>query len=193
MKNLLNAGCGTHYAKGWVNTDVWDDGITTKPDIKVEPGKPYPFPDNHFDAVFLGHVIEHIAWPDVPAFLLDMKRIAKPGAKFLVCGPDVLKTIQRWAQGLEPWEMVLSTMEHQDINAQPEREHLWWDGASHHWNCHHERVVTLLESTGFTDIVDVFDVIPKNTMGKEWRDEDIRWPVVGHWHWHFAVTCINNK
>ena len=193
MKNLLNAGCGTHYAKGWVNTDVWDDGSTTKPDIKVEPGKPYPFEDNHFDAVFLGHVIEHIAWPEVPNFLLEMKRIAKPGAKFLVCGPDVFKTIKRWANGNEPWEMVLSTMEHQDINTQPEIESLWWDGASHHWNCHHDRVVKLLESVGFSEITDIFDVIPKNPQGKSWTDAEIKWRVVGHWHWHFAVTCINNK
>lgn len=193
MKNLLNAGCGTHYAKGWINTDVWDDGETTKPDVKVIPGEPYPFSDNNFDAVFLGHVLEHIAWPEVPRFLQDMRRIAKPGAKFLVCGPDVLKTIQRWAQGQEPWHMVLSTLEHQDINTQPEREHLWWDGATHHWNCHHERIVNLLSAAGFSEITDVFDVIPKNPLGKEWNDGDIRWPVVGHWHWHFAVTCINNK
>ncbi|MFM9028074.1 MAG: methyltransferase domain-containing protein, partial [Bacteroidota bacterium] len=77
---LLNAVCGTHYAHCLINTDVWDDGKTTKPDIKVEPNKPYPFEDNYFDAVFLGHVIEHIPWNQVQNFLYDMKRIAKPGA-----------------------------------------------------------------------------------------------------------------
>lgn len=191
--NLLNAGCGTHYAKGWVNTDVWDDGITTNPDIKVEPGKPYPFPDNHFDAIFLGHVLEHMDWKEVPNFLNDMKRIAKPNAKFLICGPDVLRTIKRWAQNQEPWEMVLSTMEHQDINTQPEREHLWWDGATHHWNCHHERVWNLLNKMGFTSLVDAFNLIPKNPLGEKWTNNGIEWPVVGHWHWHFAILCINNK
>lgn len=190
---LLNAGCGTHYAEGWVNTDVWDDGSTTRPDVKVEPNSPYPFAENEFDAVFLGHVIEHIAWPEVPAFLADMKRIAKPNAKFLVCGPDVLKTIQRWAKNQEPWHMVLSTMEHQDINTQPGRDHLWWDGAHHHWNCHHERVWNLLDKCGFGDLADVFDVIPKMTSGRSWNDGEIRWPVVGHWHWHFAIACRNKK
>ena len=191
--NYLNAGCGTHYANGWVNTDVWDDGETTKPDVKVEPGKPYPFPDNHFDAVFLGHVLEHMDWKDVPSFLEDMKRIAKPNAKFLICGPDVLKTIKRWAQNKEPWHMVLSTMEHQDINTQPAREHLWWDGATHHWNCHHERVWNLLNQLGFTSLVDAFDLIPKNAGGKNWEHDGILWPVVGHWYWHFAILCTNNK
>jgi predicted SAM-dependent methyltransferase len=190
---LLNAGCGTHYANGWVNTDTWDDGETTRPDVRVEPGKPYPFDDNYFDAVFLGHVIEHIAWPQVPAFIEDMKRIAKPNAPFLICGPDVLKTIQRWSKGQEPWEMVLSTMEHQDINTQPGREHLWWDGAHHHWNCHHERVLKLIKSLGFENIQDVADVIPKNPDGKSWNDGSIEWPVVGHYYWHFAISCTNNK
>lgn len=191
--NLLNAGCGTHYANGWVNTDVWDDGETTTPDIRVEPNKPYPFEDNYFDAVFLGHVLEHMAWPDVPAFLQDMRRIAKPNAPFLVCGPDVFKTIQRWAKGQEPWEMVLSTMEHQDINTQPGREHLWWDGAHHHWNCHNDRVAKLLSQCGFVDIYDVFDIIPKSPAMRGWENNGIAWPVVGHWHWHFAILCRNNK
>lgn len=193
MNNFLNAGCGTHYAKGWVNTDVWNDGITTKPDVQVEPGKPYPFEDNYFDAVFLGHVLEHMAWPNVSAFLQDMKRIAKPNAPFLVCGPDVLRTIKRWASGQEPWDMVLSTMEHQDVNAQPEREHLWWDGATHHWNCHHERVWTLLSQNSFSNLVDAFDMIPKDPLGKGWMHNGIKWPVVGHWHWHFAILCNNSK
>jgi SAM-dependent methyltransferase len=189
--NLLNAGCGTHYAKGWVNTDVWNDGKTTTPDIQVTPNEPYPFPDNHFDAVFLGHVIEHIAWPNVFPFLMDMQRVAKPGAPILICGPDVLKTIKRWSQNHEPWEMVLSTMEHQDINTQPGREHLWWDGAHHHWNCHHQRVWNLLEKLGFENMQDVFDSIPKNPQGRGWNSSGINWPVVGHWHWHFAILCTN--
>jgi len=189
--NLLNAGCGTHYAKGWVNTDVWDDGEKTKPDVKVEPGKPYPFPDSHFDAVFLGHVLEHIAWPEVPSFLTEMQRIAKPGAEILVCGPDVYKTIQRWAKGQEPWHMVLSTMEHQNVSAKSNEIGSSWDGAHHHWNCHHDRVWSLLLSLGFTSMRDVFDEIPKNPSGTNWRSNTINWPVVGHWHWHFAIHCRN--
>lgn len=185
--NLLNAGCGTHYAKGWVNTDTWSGG-DTKPDVLVEPGAPYPFEDNYFDAVFLGHVLEHIPWPEVPNFLSDMKRVAKPGAPFLVCGPDVYKTIERWANRQEPWHMVVSTMEHQDHVAKD-----GWTGAAHHWNCHHERVERLLSYMGFVDLQDVADVVPKNVSGKNWEHKGINWPVVGHWYWHFAILCNNSK
>ena len=190
MKNFLNAGCGTHYAAGWVNCDVWSSD-STKPDIVVEAGKPYPFPDAHFDAIYLGHVIEHIDWRDVSGFFLDMRRMAKPGAPILVVGPDVLKTIQRWREDKEPWEMVLSTMEHQEHNYQPERQSEFWDGATHHWNCHHQRVWDVLQSLGFNDLEDYYERIPNDTRSHWWKDEatKINWPVVAKWYWQFAIHC----
>lgn len=190
--NLLNAGCGTHYAQGWTNVDVWSSE-TTRPDVVVKPGEPYPFEDNFFDAVFLGHVIEHIAWPEVPAFLKDISRVAKPGAPILVVGPDVHKTIKRWKDGEEPWWMIESVLEHQDMNHQPDRKHEWWDGAHHHWNCHEARVEKLLTVCGFADIENVFDLIPNDPNGKTWVDQknQITWPVVGKYFWQLAFLCRN--
>ena len=192
MAKYLNAGCGTHYAKGWVNTDVWEDELT-KPDVVVKPGEPYPFGDNTFDAVYMGHVLEHISWSEVPAFLEEIKRISKPGARLLIVGPDVLKTIDRWAKKQEPWDMVLSVMEHQDINTQPGREHHWWDGATHHWNCHHERVWNLLTACGLKNVEDMYEQIPNNALGTSWHDKEnnITWPVVGKYYWQFAIACTN--
>ena len=189
---LLNAGCGTHYANGWVNTDVWESD-TTKPDVRVTPGEPYPFEDNTFDAVYLGHVIEHIKWDDVYSFMKDMQRIAKPSAPFLVVGPDVYKTIKLWKEGQQPWWMVESVMEHADMNFQPDREHEWWDGAHHHWNCHEARVQTLLEGCGFQNIVNVFGLIPNNAGGVSWHEPEtgVTWPVVGKYHWQLAFKCAN--
>lgn len=188
---LLNVGCGTHYASGWVNTDVWENE-NTKPDVRVEAGKPYPFENNTFDAAYLGHVIEHISWKEVTSFLDDISRIVKPGAPMLIVGPDVYKTIKRWANKEEPWEMVMSTMEHQDINYQPGREHEWWDGAHHHWNCHEDRVFKLLETMGFSNIQNVFEQIPNDPNGKSWTDDNgFLWPVVGKYHWQFAFKCTN--
>jgi SAM-dependent methyltransferase len=188
MKKLLNAGCGTHYAKGWVNTDVWDEDPATTPDIKVEAGEPYPFEDDTFDAVYLGHVIEHIAWSLVPGFLSDMCRIAKPNAPILIVGPDVYRTIVRWSQGQEPWHMVESTLEHQDGNFQPDREHEQWEAAAHHWNCHEARVIKLLEQCGLS-AESYTERIPSAPDGKAWYDPrvNLTWPVVGYHYWQFAV------
>jgi len=186
---FLNAGCGTHYAQGWVNCDVWSDE-TTRPDVVVTPNEPYPFDNNHFDAIYLGHVLEHIDWSLVPAFLEDMKRIAKPNAPILVVGPDVIKTIHRWKDGHEPFWMIESVMEHQDINLHPNKVD-WWDGATHHWNCHHARVERLLQATGFLNVRDVYEEIPNSVQAKWWTEPStkITWPVVGKWHWQFAIRC----
>lgn len=189
---LLNAGCGTHYAQGWVNTDVWVSDTTT-PDVQVVPGQPYPFEDSTFDAVFMGHVIEHISWNNVLEFLKDMSRVAKPNAPMLIVGPDVLKTIIRWRDGQEPWHMVLSVLEHLDMNYQPGRETEWWDGAHHHWNSHEERVEALIRNVGFVDIENVFKLIPNDANGKSWHDEktNITWPVVGKYYWQLAFRFYN--
>lgn len=183
----LNAGCGTHYAHGWVNVDVWQDA-TTKPDVLAVPGEPYPFEDNTFDAVYLGHVLEHIPWPKVPEFLDDIFRIAKPKAPILIVGPDVIRTIRLWAENKEPWHMVLSTMEHQDVNYQPGREDKVWDGAYHHWNCHEDRVAKLLTTMG-KKVTPYSGRIPDNPSQKSWYDTgtDITWPVVGKHHWQFGI------
>lgn len=188
----LNVGCGTHYAQGWTNTDVWESD-TTKPDVRVTLGEPYPFDDNTFDAVYMGHVLEHLPWKDVPAFLKDIQRIAKPGAQFLVVGPDVYKTIKLWSSGAQPWEMIESTMEHQDVNWQPDRITEWWDGAHHHWNCHEQRVERLLNDAGFVGVTNVFTQIPNNPQGTSWYDDqtNITWPVVGKYIWQLAYRFQN--
>lgn len=185
--NYLNAGCGTHYAEGWINCDVWEDELT-RPDVRVTPGQPYPFDDESIDALFLGHVLEHMPWPDVFPFMEDMLRICKQDAPILIVGPDVLRTIELWAQGRQPEHMVLSVMEHQDQNYQPGREGKVWDGAPHHWNCHEERVGKILKHVGM-DWVSFTSVIPHDPTGKGWHDyaTGITWPVVGYHEWQFAI------
>ena len=87
--------------------------------------------------------------------------------------------------------MVLSALEHQDIRDTDNAS--WWDGAAHHWNCHHERVWKLLESSGFTNLVDMYEQIPNNALGTSWHDKanNITWPVVGKYYWQFAIACTN--
>lgn len=188
LPTRLNVGCGTHYAPGWVNTDVWL-GPGTVPDVIVRPNEPYPFDSNSFDAIFLGHVLEHIAYPFVPDFLAEMSRIAKPGAFGLAIGPDVYRTIHRWSEGMEPWHMVASTLEHQEENFQPGREDQVWAGACHYWNCHEQRLLDLLNGAGFIGVESTFDEIPNDPEGKSWDDArtGITWPVVGKYWWQCAA------
>ena len=188
---LLNSGCGTHYAEGWVNTDIWENE-DTKPDVKVTPGQPYPFGDNYFDAVFMSHVLEHIYWEEVPTFITEMSRVAKPGAPMLIICPDVYKTINLWNQGTMPWWLVESVLEHAEVAPENSQDVEWWDGATHHWNAHEKRVEDLLKGMGFPDIENVFNLIPN---GNSWKDNhitDIVWPVVGKAEWQLCLR-FNNK
>lgn len=187
--NLLNAGCGTHYAHGWVNTDIWENE-DTKPDVRVEPGKPYPFEDNFFDAVMLSHVLEHINWHEVPDFLLEMSRVAKPGAPILIICPDVYKTIKLWNRGMLPWWLVESVMEHAEV-APDDKTVEWWDGATHHWNAHEKRVIELLKKMNFPDIENVFNRIPNGNGWVDHKVENLIWPVVSKAEWQLCVRFTN--
>lgn len=171
----INAGCGTWYADGWLNTDVWinDD---TRPDLLVTDDDPLPFPDASASHIFLGHVLEHIPWPQVPGFIAEVRRVLQPDGELLVVGPDVFRTIQRWHEGVEPFSMVESTMEHSS-HFQPSVE--VWAGARHHWNCFEQRVVDLLTAAGFVDVV-ALELVESAVAG---------WPVVGFAKWQFAVSA----
>lgn len=185
--SLLNAGCGTHYANGWVNVDVWEDE-NTKPDVIVDPSKPYPFSDNEFDATFLGHVLEHVPWTEVPTFLEDIFRITKKGGPVLIVGPDVFRTLKWWKENREPWSIVEAVLEHQVVNYNPPKGHKFWAGAAHHWNCHEKRVESVLSAMG-KKFVSYTDRIPNNGGMTSWKDVELNidWPVVGMAQWQFAT------
>lgn len=159
----LNAGCGTHYASGWVNTDVIRND-NTRPDVICR--LPFPFPDGTFDRVFLGHVLEHVPWPSVPQFMQEVRRVAKRGGEVLAAGPDVYRTLEQWQNGAASWFLVQSVMEHQD------QSHPHWPEAVHSWNCHQTRLEGVLTAAGFEEVSEVGE------MGD--------WPAVG---WDASWQC----
>jgi SAM-dependent methyltransferase len=57
--------------------------IFARADIEQEK---LPFEDDHFDAIFFCHVLEHLHYP--MATLVEIKRVLKPGGKIYVEGPS---------------------------------------------------------------------------------------------------------
>ena len=57
-----------------------------------------PFQDDHFDALFAGEVIEHVA--DVPATLREWHRVLKPGGVAIITTPNKDRLVAR-ANGME--------------------------------------------------------------------------------------------
>lgn len=149
----LNVGCGPHYADGWWNTDVVNTD-TIRPDQVVDPGDPFPFERDTCDRIYLGHVLEHVPWATVPAFLDEVRRILKPGGWLMVVGPDAHRVIQLYADGAADWGQVMAVIE--GTGAYLEHlgtfEPLRWGGDRHHWNCHESRVVASLADAGFEDV-----------------------------------------
>lgn len=189
----LNVGCGTWYIDGWTNTDT--NPGAHKCDVAVTAADPFPmtkFPDNSADQVYLGHVLEHVPWHTlydwsrggasssgpvaslgVADFLREARRVLKPDGQLLAVGPDVYRTIRRWGQGIEPWEMIESVLEH--VDRDDHDGHLI--GGAHAWNCHEERLLTKMRANGFPDARPVDGALI----------DDHEWPVIGWAPWQCAV------
>lgn len=79
----LNVGSGTDIRKGYVNLDKFKfDGTDIIWDIDKIP---FPFKDSSFSEILIKHVIEHVN--DVVAFMSEIYRISKPGAKIFIEAP----------------------------------------------------------------------------------------------------------
>ncbi len=179
----LNVGCGPHYADGWFNTDTVTVPGAIEPDLEVDPNVPFPFPPASVEAVYLGHVLEHMPWDMLPGLLANLTVVLAPGAEVCVVGPDVLASIRAYADAVatghgtdEAWghigDVIEDDQHHQPVDA------VWAEGR-HHWNCYPERIVDLLENT--PDLVDVRAV--------SLYDLSDSWPIVSRAPLQLAVLA----
>ena len=178
---LLNVGCGTHYAAGWLNTDyVFSDPIT--PDLVVDSSDPYPFDDNTFDAVYMGHVLEHIPWNDIPACLQTINRILKPGCPVMVVVPDVFKSLHEWKNNAMDFFLLTTVMEHTPPGYPEVRSSF-----EHHWNCNEERVFKVMSKV-FDNCEMVSNRIPLDG-ATHFFDENtgVNWPINLWTAWQTAI------
>ena len=82
----LNVGCGNHYAEGWTNVDI-ESNDQVKPDIQASLGN-LPAEIQGVTHVYMGHVLEHIDYAEVPGMLRDLWTRCVPRAKVTIVGPD---------------------------------------------------------------------------------------------------------
>lgn len=155
-------GSGTHNAPPpWVNLDTHRGG-DTQPDIVVTADDPIPDTLWPCERVLLSHVLEHIKLDDLPAFFAHLRAALTPDSEVLILGPDVYRTLERWRQGLEPWNLVQSVLEHAEYPGTTD-----WPEACHHWNSHGQRLLEMLKLEGF------------QAEPLDWAPDD--WP-----SWHYA-------
>ena len=178
----LNLGAGPHRAPApWVNVDrVYVEG-RIEPDLILPSGSPADLVD-HFEAgtvthVYLGHVLEHVAWDGVPRFLSELAGLLSVDGEVCVVGPDVNRAIAGAAVGIYPWSLVDACLEGPD--PQIDGDDFSHDGARHQWNCTEERVVGALQAAGFRYVT-------------RWRPGRLPrvWPIVSRVDWQMAVTAV---
>lgn len=173
----LNVGCGNHYARGWVNVDrVYTDSI--RPDIVNPTGHPALIEVEDVEAIYLGHVLEHVRWEDVTMFLVQCRDLLNPGGQICVVGPDVWNTLRMWKAGQVGDDLLTAVLEgpHPQIDG-VDAHH---DGARHQWNATQDRVVQKLTAAGFVNINPYRSV----------QDVESHWPVVARPGWQSAVSAV---
>lgn len=83
---LINLGCGHRYHDTWTNVDLHPAGPGV---LQMDIGKPLPFPDGMFEAVYHSNVLEHIRRPQVAAFMAECARICRSGGILRIAVPDL--------------------------------------------------------------------------------------------------------
>lgn len=157
----LNVGSGDHPARRpWINADAWPDA---HPDV-VADIRQLPYTTGTVDAVYCGHVLEHLDYDDgVSEALAELGRVLAPDGRLCVVGPD-LDRIDRAATP-ELWE---------DTRYGARR----WPGDAHLWACTAVRLLAAVTAAGFTA-----RTVP---ITSPLLDE---WPVVSRIGWQCAILA----
>lgn len=111
----LNLGCGEYHAEGWVNVDAYTSTVDVRARLEA-----LPFLDGSATHVYCGHVLEHIAPIDLPAVLVEIRRVLAADGEFCVVGPDC----DRIDPAKEP-DLYAIAAKHVTTLDNPHGSHLW--------------------------------------------------------------------
>jgi SAM-dependent methyltransferase len=92
----LNLGCGPFAMAGWLNADLRDGaGVDLRADIRER----LPLDDSSLDCVVAMHVLQDLAWNEIPAALRELKRILRSGGVLRLGLPDLDRAIDAYRRG----------------------------------------------------------------------------------------------
>lgn len=156
----LNLGCGDHKADGWVNIDSFE-GVN--PDCLCDVAS-LPFSDDSVEAIYCGHVFEHLSYPTgIEEVLREIKRVLKDDGNLCVVGPDI-----DLALALHMPESLIDNI----VNGE-ER----WPGDKHQWL-----------STGLKTHAVIWPHFPSAHL-VDISTIDDEWPIVSKAPWQFAILA----
>lgn len=162
MTRKLNVGSWCFPMDGWINMEG-NPALATRPTIISGMDGRLPFRDGSLEAVYCGHVLEHIRWAHVPPFLAECARVLEPGGGFAAVGPDCDRAV---AEG------------HPDAHGWAGDESLWdGTGEPHVWKCTEASLLELVAGV-FPDA----RAVPITDLPEEW-------PAVSRVWWQCAVVA----
>jgi SAM-dependent methyltransferase len=127
----LNLGSGVHPTPpGWTSVDA-DEQHT--PDV-IADVLSLPFPFRSADALYAGHLCEHIDLRVLPTALREWRRVLKPGGELMLVGPDIDRAVE---QGVGKF-LLDAIIKHGT----------GWGG--HAWTCSETVLAFLVENEGWT-------------------------------------------
>jgi hypothetical protein len=167
----LNVGCGHFYAPGWFNIDAVETE-EIRPDLVVVPGQGLPEEIQGVESVYLGHVLEHMPYEEIPAMLGAIWERCIPGDTFAAVGPDCNKGEKMHARGELDAELLSRLYETPGEGP--------WVGHHHLWDCTEERMVAAIRESG---VLSCEPVAPSS-------DKLNRFPLVSNVAWQCAAVGV---
>jgi SAM-dependent methyltransferase len=92
----LNVGCGLNPAAGWLNLD-WraQEGVELCCDLRGR----LPLADRCIDYAVAIHVLQDLAWADIPVALAELHRVLRPAGVLRLGVPDLDRAIEAYQRG----------------------------------------------------------------------------------------------
>lgn len=132
MSLRLNLGSGPHPTPGgWLSVD---SDPAHSPAVLADVGA-LPFDDDSAEALYAGHLLEHVPLAAIAPVLAEWRRVLASGGELVIVGPDIDRAVD---QGEPAW-LIAQIVAHGG------------DGpASHAWTCSETVLRHLLEQAGWT-------------------------------------------
>ncbi|MEZ0602645.1 ATP-binding cassette domain-containing protein [Paraburkholderia sp. IW21] len=100
---MLHLACGHNVIPGWINVDAYGGEEVYRWDL----AKGLPFPDSSVDYIFCEHFIEHLPKGEGWTFLVEVRRVLKPGGVLRLSTPSLTYLVERYKEGkLDEWDDV---------------------------------------------------------------------------------------
>lgn len=104
---FLNIACGDYFilSSSWENIDF---APKSKAIRQADVLKGLPYKDGTFDLVYSSHFVEHISRKDILNFLIECRRILKPGGLIRLVLPNFENIAREYIKNIDRGELLFS-------------------------------------------------------------------------------------